>query len=79
MLKENMAAVYDNVWFTGNVLELSSDNDDFHLQDPLLGLKVRISVGCHHHISSWKSATETNRQHKLCSNEFNQTIKLRHF
>ena len=34
--------------------------------DPLLGLKVRISLGCHHHISPWKSATETSHQYKLC-------------
>jgi len=31
MLKENVATVYDNVWFLANVLELLSDNDDFHL------------------------------------------------
>ena len=31
MLKENVAAVYDNVWFFANVFELSSVNEDFHL------------------------------------------------
>ena len=30
MVKENVALVYDNVWFLANVLEISSDNDDFH-------------------------------------------------
>ena len=31
MVKENVAAIYDNVLFLANVLEISSDNDDFHL------------------------------------------------
>ena len=44
------------------VIYLCVYHSNIDLQDLLLGLKIRINVGCHHHISSWKSATWPLRQ-----------------
>jgi len=68
MLKENIAAVYDNVWFLANVLELSSDNEYFHCNFMKSNVPARSFTWSKSKDQCWMSSSHIPMEVSHCIN-----------